>query len=460
MSREVFLLPDVGEGLIEAEIVTWKVGVGDVVILNQPLVDVETAKAVVELPSPFAGTVVTLHGEVGDTMEVNQPLVTFDVATEGESHVHDESDTGRPVHGSSHSEDAPVEQRREPVLIGYGVADEEGTVTRRKRRTEVSEDSTSPAVEATLSGPVRTTPPVRLLAKQYGLDLSTVRGTGRDGVITREDVERTQRAPAVAAATRATRRLTGPSHSSHFVGRDIESWASGPREERIPVKGVLKTMAEAMVQSSTRQPQAAVWLRVDATKTMELLSGLKGHPNLSGVRLSPLTIAALAVCDAARHFPGINSSFDDVNDEVVIRRYVNLGIAADTPRGLIVPNIKGADELDVVAMASALSTLVDMARSGTTTPRDMLATTITITNVGPFGVDGAMAILPPGTGAIVCVGQVVKSPWVLDDQIVVRQVVELTLTFDHRQVDGALASAALAHIGKFLEDPATALLAQ
>jgi pyruvate dehydrogenase E2 component (dihydrolipoamide acetyltransferase) len=455
LSREVFLLPDVGEGLIEAEIVTWKVGVGDVVILNQPLVDVETAKAVVELPSPFAGTVVTLHGEVGDTMEVNQPLVTFDVATGATPPVNDVPDPGPAV-----LEDAPVEQRREPVLIGYGVADEEGAVTRRSRRTAViSEKSTSPVNEATLSGPVRTTPPVRLLAKQYGLDLSTVTGTGRDGLVTREDVERTQRGPA-PIASRPARRLTGPDQSSHFVGRDIESWASGPREERIPVKGVLKTMAEAMVQSSTRQPQAAVWLRVDATKTMELLNGLKGHPNLSGVRLSPLTIAALAVCDAARHYPGINSSFDDVNDEVVIRRYVNLGIAADTPRGLIVPNIKGADELDVVAMASALSALVETARSGTATPQDMLATTITITNVGPFGVDGAMAILPPGTGAIVCVGQVVKSPWVSDDQIVVRHVVELTMTFDHRQVDGALASAALAHIGKFLEDPATALLAQ
>jgi 2-oxoisovalerate dehydrogenase E2 component (dihydrolipoyl transacylase) len=437
----------VGEGLIEAEIVTWKVAVGDVVTLNQALVDVETAKATVELPSPFAGTVVTLHGQAGDTMQVNQPLVTIEVGTQSAPHANEK----QVVH------DETTVNRREPVLIGYGVANEDVAVVRRTRRvaTVPTKDSVVPDSP---SGPVRSTPPVRLLAKQYGVDLAAVNATGRDGLVTRDDVERARSGPVAPDARRSL--ITGPTSSSRFVGREIASWSSGPREERIPVKGVLKSMAEAMVQSSTTQPQAAVWLRVDATKTMELLEGLKAHPNFAGVRLSPLTIVALAVCDAARHFPGINSSFDTQNSEVVVRRYVNLGIAADTPRGLIVPNIKDADQLDVVAMASALSSLVQTARSGTTTPNDMLGTTLTITNVGPFGVDAAMALLPPGTGAIVCVGKIAKAPWVVDDQLAVRQVVELAMTFDHRQVDGALASSVLAHIGRFLEDPATALVAQ
>lgn len=451
MSQQVFLLPDVGEGLIEAEIVTWKVGVGDVVVLNQPLVDVETAKAVVELPSPFAGVVVTLHGNVGDTMEVNTPLVTFEVGPEPAPHANEK----QVVH------DVPDEQRREPVLIGYGVANEEGSSTRRSRRRAAETPlAQTIAHHPSAGGVVRTTPPVRLLAKQLSVDLSTLTATGRDGLVTREDVERAHDQSAEAASTLggyAPMRSTAA--TSRFAGRDIESWSLGAKEERIPVKGVLKAMADAMVQSSSQQPQAAVWVRVDATKTMELITSLKQHQDFS-VRLSPLTFVALAVCDAARHFPGVNSSFDADNGEVIVRRYVNLGIAADTPRGLVVPNIKGADRLGLREMAGQLTQLVETARQGATTPADMLGATITITNVGPFAVDGAMAIVPPGTGAIVCVGNVAKAPWVLNDEIVVRHVAELSMTFDHRQIDGALASRVIAHIARYLEDPAAALLAQ
>jgi pyruvate dehydrogenase E2 component (dihydrolipoamide acetyltransferase) len=218
-------------------------------------------------------------------------------------------------------------------------------------------------------------------------------------------------------------------------------------------------MSEAMVQSAFSAPHAAVWVRLDATKTVELLASLKQQASLNDIRLSPLSIVALALCDAARHYPGINSSFDSNTSEVVVRRSVNLGIAADTPRGLIVPNIKGADELDLVGMATALNVLVDKARNGTTTPNEMIGTTLTITNVGPFGVDAAMPILPPGTGAILAVGQIAKSPWVIDDEIVVRHVVELALAFDHRQIDGAMASRVLSHVGAYLGDPATAMIA-
>jgi 2-oxoisovalerate dehydrogenase E2 component (dihydrolipoyl transacylase) len=467
VSEEIFLLPDVGEGLVEAEIVEWKVKVGDVVTLNQPLVDIETAKATVELPSPYAGTIVTLHGNPGDVMEVHQPLITFDVGGSGASKATAKTST-KPT--SSATIDEPVaevasDEGRQAVLVGYGVANEDGVATRKHRRQGATPPAPVPApaaVTAVTSNPglaPRSTPPVRLYAKQHGVDVAALRGTGPDGLITRDDVELALNGSTTPApSTRASAPITGPTTTSRFVGREIESWSSGLKEERIPVKGVLRSMSEAMVQSAFSAPHAAVWVRVDATRTVEILASLKKHPGLAGVRLSPLTITALAVCDAARNFPGINSSFDSDNHEVVVRRSVNLGIAAATDRGLIVPNIKGADQLDLLGMASALNVLVEKARAGTTTPNEMIGTTLTITNVGPFGVDAAMPILPPGTGAILAIGQIAKAPWVVNDEVVVRHVVELAMSFDHRQIDGAMASAVLAHIGRFLSDPAPAMI--
>lgn len=475
MSEEIFLLPDVGEGLVEAEIVEWKVNVGDVVTLNQPLVDIETAKATVELPSPYAGTVVALHGKPGDVMEVHKPLITFDVGgSGGAAPAQVAASEPTPAPEPSEKQEGSVGEGREAVLIGYGVANEDGVATRKHRRQGGSKPApATPAAAASAPAPApaatvvttasslapRSTPPVRLYAKQHGLDIASLTGTGRDGLITREDVEQALNGGGAASPSRVSAPITGPNTTSRFVGRELESWSTGPKEERIPVKGVLRSMAEAMVHSAFTQPRAAVWVRVDATRTMDLVTSLKQQPNLAGVRLSPLTIIALAVCDAARHFPGINSSFDDDANEVIVRRTVNLGIAADTPRGLIVPNIKGADQLDLIGMASALTVLVDKARQGTTTPNEMIGTTLSITNVGPFGVDAAIPILPPGTGAILAVGQIAKAPWVVDDQVVVRQVVELAMAFDHRQVDGAMASAVLSHIGRFLHDPAPAIIA-
>lgn len=451
MSEQIFLLPDVGEGLVEAEIVQWKVQVGDVVTLNQPLIDIETAKATVELPSPYAGTVKVLHGNVGDLMEVGKPLIVFEVdaATSAEA-----PSTSSDVPAGN----APTGEGRTAVLVGYGVANEDTAPTRRHRRQGAT---SAPAPAAAAPSPAgvtrpapRSTPPVRLYAKQHGVDIATLAGTGRDGLITRDDVDR---ALHVAPTTTAARGVTSGG-AMRFAGREIQSWASGPQEERIPVKGVLRSMSEAMTHSAFSAPHAVVWVKVDATKTVELLASLKQRSELNGVRLSPLTIVALALCDAARHYPGINSSFDTANAEVVLRRTVNLGIAANTPRGLIVPNVKGADQLGLVAMANEINALVDRARAGTTTPNEMLATTLTITNVGPFAVDGAMPILPPGTGAILAVGQVAKTPWVVDDAVVVRHAVELSMSFDHRQIDGALASQVIAHVGRFVEDPAPSLI--
>ena len=457
MSREVFLLPDVGEGLVEAEIVAWKVAVGDVVALNQPLVDVETAKATVELPSPFSGTVVELHHAVGDVVEVHKPLVSI------------ETDASAPAPAAAAPAEAapaaePIEKTREAVLVGYGVGDE-GAPTRTRRRRGAPAPvaptpvASAPAAPVASEGPAlapRSTPPVRLYAKSHGIDLSTVRGTGRDGLITRADVEALLAGGVAGGVARAP---VAPTTTTRFVGHDLAPWASGPAEERIPVRGVLRSMAEAMTQSARSAPHAAVWVRLDATRTMELVAALKQRPAFSGVRLSPLAIVAMAVCDAARHYPGVNSSFDAEKGEVVVRRVVNLGIAADTPRGLIVPNVKAADRLDLVAMAQALNTLVDTARAGTTAPNDMLGTTITITNVGPFNVDAAVPILPPGTGAIVAFGRVAPAPWVVDGEVAVRQVTELAMSFDHRQVDGALASRVLRHVADYLEDPGPRLIA-
>jgi 2-oxoisovalerate dehydrogenase E2 component (dihydrolipoyl transacylase) len=455
VSSQQFVLPDVGEGLTEAEIVVWKVNVGDTVTLNQPLIDIETAKATVELPSPYAGVVTKLHGNVGDVVEVGKPLIDIEVAGSPSE------PAAAPTEPAVTSEPAV----RTAVLVGYGVSEESGTPTRQHRRRGTSPSApaaplAAPSVPAAvLSAPnpsalaPRSTPPVRLYAKQNGLDLASLSGTGRDGLITRSDVER-----ALSRGNGATV-PSAPTSTTKFVGHELASWESGPKEERIVVRGVLKSMSEAMVKSAFSAPHAAAWVRFDATRSVELLASLKSRPSLEGVRITPLTLIALALCDAARHYPGINSSFDEEHGEVIVRRSVNLGIAADTPRGLIVPNIRGADALTLVPMANALSNLVQKARAGTTTPNEMMHTTLTITNVGPFGIDGAMPILPPGTSVILAVGQIAKAPWVLDDAVVVRQVMEIAMSFDHRLIDGALASRVLRHVADFLGDPAAAMLA-
>ncbi len=297
---------------------------------------------------------------------------------------------------------------------------------------------------------------MRLYAKQHGVDLATVTGTGREGIVTRADVERALARPAAPSAPRTT---PASAPVTSLAGRPVAPWSEGPLEEHIPVRGVLRSMAEAMTQSAFSTPQAAVWVRVDATRTVELLESLRQRPAFAASRLSPLAIVAMAVVDGARRFPAINSTFDAAAQEVVIRRRVNLGVAAATPRGLIVPNVKAADTLGLSEMTAALSALVDAARAGTTTPEAMLHTTITITNVGPFAVDGAVPILPPGTSAILAVGQIARRPWVVGEAVVPRHTVDLSMAFDHRHVDGALASAFIAHVGRFLEDPAPALIA-
>ncbi len=457
-----FRLPDLGEGLTESEILSWKVAVGDTVTLNQVIAEVETAKAVVELPSPFAGVVAELHEQPGTVVEVGKPIVSFEVDDAGSSNGGGVPDTrdrsagdraavetstkGLPATADAQAVGAPA--KREPNLVGYGAVVEHSGRPTRRARGQVQDAKSAPPEAPALSEPAvaaqaetanserpRSTPPVRKLARDLGIELELVAGTGPGGLITREDVQN------FSGATEA------PSETQVSVAR-------GERETRTPIKGVRKFTAAAMVQSAFTAPHVTEFLTVDVTPTMELLARLKGHKAFDGYKLTPLTIAAKAVLVALRNNPSLNSRWDEASQEIVQFNYVNLGIAAATPRGLTVPNIKDADRLTLRELSTALTELTDTARAGKTSPSELSGGTISITNIGVFGIDAGTPILNPGEAAIVALGAVRKAPWVVNDQLAVRQVMSLSLSFDHRLVDGEQGSRFLADLGAILADPA------
>ncbi|MEI2276378.1 2-oxo acid dehydrogenase subunit E2 [Paenarthrobacter ilicis] len=446
-----FRLPDLGEGLTESEILSWKVAVGDTVTLNQVIAEVETAKAVVELPSPFAGTVAALHEQPGTVVEVGKPIVSFEVDDAGAANrTGVASDVGGPTAvepETAGSKSGAQPAKREPNLVGYGaVVEHNGRPARRARGSVAGEQApTAPVVTSSEEVPPsekepvserpRSTPPVRKLARDRGIDLHQVRGTGPGGLITREDVQ------GFGAASR--------DDSGAAV-----SGLQNERTTRTPIKGVRKFTAAAMVQSAFTAPHVTEFLTVDVTATMELLARLKGSKAFDGLKLTPLTVAAKAVLIALRNNPTLNSRWDAAAQEIIQFNYVNLGIAAATPRGLTVPNIKDADGLSLRGISSALTELTDTARAGKTPPADLSGGTISITNIGVFGIDAGTPILNPGEAAIVALGAVRKAPWVVDDQIVVRQVMSISLSFDHRLVDGEQGSRFLADLGAILSDPA------
>jgi pyruvate dehydrogenase E2 component (dihydrolipoamide acetyltransferase) len=477
---KTFALPDVGEGLTEAEILTWHVAVGDTVTVNQTIVEIETAKAAVELPCPYAGTVTEIFVAEGDVVPVGTPILT--ITTPGSPATVPAEGAPGPVRGTPASPLPPqaadtvptaaAPAAREAVLVGYGVK-QTGTPQRRARVLAHDPHGTT-APEAGPPGeavkPVRhggleigrhaeevlsrraavlAKPPVRRLAKDLHVDLSGVDPTGAGGVITRADVERT--AMLAASVSTEARPSSAP---SVLLTRD----PSAPREVRTPIKGVTKVMAEAMVSSAFTAPHVTEWVEVDVTRTLDLVERLRARPQFEGVKVSPLLLVATGLIRAARQHPGVNATWDGAAGEIVTKNYVNLGIAAATPRGLVVPNVKDADLLDLVGLARALQGLVDTARAGRTTPADMAGGTITITNVGVFGVDGGTPIINPGESAILCMGRAVAKPWVVEGEVRVRQVMQLTLSFDHRLVDGALGSQVLASVARFLEDPAVELV--
>ena len=487
-----FNLPDVGEGLTEAEIVTWMVKPGDAVSVNQIIVEIETAKSLVELPVPFAGVVTQLLAAEGETVEVGKPIIAVTVAdgavgagtptapaqqlhnmvaTNAEAAAAAQANasvaaapvvaapvapTSSPVAAAPTSAPAavsmpaaPAEEKAPPALVGYGVSHSTGG-TRRRGRT-VPGGIPAPAA-ATAALPIAAAqqnivvglgeesviakPATRALARELNVDITKVTPSGLAGEITSEDV--------VAAAQQASvfRNLTTPE-------------APSERETRIPVKGVRKAIANAMVTSAFQAPHVSIFVDVDATRTMEYVKRLKASTDFAGVKVTPLLIMAKAMMWAVRRNPMVNATFTD--EEIIVHNYVNFGIAAATPRGLIVPNIKDADQMSMLELAKAIEQLATTAREGKTQPAEMQNGTITITNIGVFGVDTGTPILNPGECAIVALGSIRPKPWVVNGEIQVRQVTTIGATFDHRVVDGDVASRFVQDVASVIEEPALLL---
>ncbi len=494
MPVQQFRLPDPGEGLTEAEIVTWRVAQGDTVKVNDIVVEVETAKSLVELPVPFAGLVTELLVNEGDTVEVGTPIISVETAPGAPTTVQDAQSQGAVEPGIEGSpapkvdpsvtgagDDAEIEEGkiggttstgRTAVLVGYGVKQTEAK--RRPRKAGVvpehfpthNPDEFVPSSEVALgdrtarapraaqpivgreagAGRVLAKPPVRKLAKDLGVNLDEVAASGEGGVITRSDVE----AHASGAPTNG-------------VAAPVARPSDGALEERVPVKGVRKMTAQAMVKSAFTAPHVTEWITVDVTKTMELVENLKRDKEFREVKVTPLLVLAKALCLAIARNPGMNAVLDEAAQEIVVKRYVNLGIAAATPRGLLVPNIKDAHAMTMRQLAEAIGELTGTAREGRTQPAEMSGGTITITNVGVFGVDSGTPIINPGESAIVCFGAIRKQPWVVtnaagDDELAIRHVTQLAVSFDHRLIDGELGSRFLADLAAILEDPARGLV--
>lgn len=454
-----FKMPDVGEGLTEAEILKWYVQPGDTVTDGQVVCEVETAKAAVELPVPFDGVVHELRFPEGTTVDVGEVIIAVDVAP-GSGDAPAQAEPVPEAVAEPEAEEAP--KGRQPVLVGYGVA-ESSTKRRARKGVAVPGPAAAAAVQAELNGraaaepapaPVPegrplAKPPVRKLAKDLGIDLATVTPTGEGGVITREDVHAAA-APAQPAAPvqPAPVAETAPAAEEAAV-----SSVQGARETRVPVKGVRKAIAQAMVGSAFTAPHVTEFVTVDVTRTMKLVAELKEDKDMAGVRVNPLLIIAKALLVAIKRNPEVNASWDEAAQEIVQKHYVNLGIAAATPRGLIVPNIKDAHEKTLPQLAEALGELVSTAREGRTSPAAMAGGTVTITNVGVFGVDTGTPILNPGESAILAVGAIKLQPWVHKGKVKPRQVTTLALSFDHRLVDGELGSKVLADVAAILEQP-------
>ncbi|MFF9346751.1 dihydrolipoamide acetyltransferase family protein [Streptomyces sp. NPDC014734] len=455
-----FKMPDVGEGLTEAEILKWYVQPGDTVADGQVVCEVETAKAAVELPIPFDGVVHELRYPEGTTVDVGQVIIAVDVAPgSGDATPAPVAEPVAEVAAEDKAEDeAP--KGRQPVLVGYGVS-ESSTKRRARKGTTASVPAAAAAVQGEMNGHRATVvpesrplakPPVRKLAKDLGIDLATVVPTGEGGIITREDVHAAA-TPVPAQAQAPAPVAAAPVAAEAEVPAPVVVATVGARETRIPVKGVRKAIAQAMVGSAFTAPHVTEFVTVDVTRTMKLVAELKEDKDMAGVRVNPLLIIAKALLVAIRRNPDINSAWDEANQEIVRKHYVNLGIAAATPRGLIVPNIKDAHDKTLPELAAALGELVSTARDGKTSPAAMAGGTVTITNVGVFGVDTGTPILNPGESAILAVGAIKLQPWVHKGKVKPRQVTTLALSFDHRLVDGELGSKVLADVAAILEQP-------
>jgi pyruvate dehydrogenase E2 component (dihydrolipoamide acetyltransferase) len=493
MTVNEYKLPDVGEGLTEAEIVTWMVKVGDVIKVNDVVVEIETAKSLVELPSPYAGTVTAILVPEGETVPVGTPIISVSDGKESpaEPAAPASADSKDPAASTTSPMDlsnpAATGGGENQTLVGYGPRS--GAAMRRARRGpataatmagsaaqmqvqgsfalgQADTSEVVPADEAPVPatpareprealrptgawsvGSVLAKPPVRKLARDLGVDLASVTPSGAGGTVTLQDVE--------AAAGGGYRPQRDAAREG--AGAPVADRPGSLVDRREPVKGVRKMMAQAMADSAFSAPHVTEWVTVDVTRTMRLVDSLRQDRAFAEVKVSPLLVLARAVCLAMRRTPEVNAFWDEPAQEVVFRGSVNLGIAAATPRGLVVPNVKGADAMTMVELAGALNQLTGTAREGRTQPAEMAGGSFTITNVGVFGVDAGTPIINPGEGAILCFGAVRKQPWVHKGKVKARDVTTLALSFDHRFIDGAKGSQFLADVAAILEDPAAAL---
>jgi len=487
MTLNKFNLPDVGEGLTEAEIVSWKVKPGDTVAVNDVLCEIETAKSLVELPSPFAGTVTELLVPVGVTIDVGTAIISVSDAVTGDptpADVPAPATPVQPLYGKLPADDAGTS---DSALAGgplVGSGPKADAVKRRPRKTppaagvpEVPLPNRSltpqarpgnpavvgpgpttgaldnrPTLGGTLTGLVNRVlakPPVRKIARDLGIDLADVVATGSRGEVTREDLVSYQ-----------AQRDAELDQAEGFWGK-----AGKPQDqriERIPVKGVRKATAKAMVESAFAAPHVSIFVDVDASRTMEFVKRLKASRDFEGIKVSPLLILAKAVIWAAARNPSVNATWVDNVDgtdaaEIHVKHYLNLGIAAATPRGLMVPNIKDAQDLSLKELALALNNLATTARAGKTQPAEMQGGTLTITNIGALGIDTGTPIINPGEVAIVAFGTIKQKPWVLDGEVIPRWITTLGGSFDHRVVDGDLSARFMADVAAILEEPALLL---
>jgi pyruvate dehydrogenase E2 component (dihydrolipoamide acetyltransferase) len=496
MTLNKFTLPDVGEGLTEAEIVAWKVKPGDTVAVNDVLCEIETAKSLVELPSPFAGTVTELLVPEGVTIDVGTAIISVSDAASGDPTPADvpapaalvqplygklpadDGDTsggapaGGPLVGSGPKADAVKRRPRkaapaaavsvnapeiEPVQP-HTLAEvftgrhETGAGTGNQAPGPTAVVDSRPTLGGTITGLVNRVlakPPVRKIARDLGIDLADVVATGFRGEVTREDLVSYQ-----------AQRDAEHDKADGFWGKAGKP--QGQRIERIPVKGVRKATAKAMVESAFAAPHVSIFVDVDASRTMEFVKRLKASRDFEGIKVSPLLILAKAVIWAAARNPSVNATWVDHVDgteaaEIQIKHYMNLGIAAATPRGLMVPNIKDAQDLSLKELALALNNLATTARAGKTLPAEMQGGTLTITNIGALGIDTGTPIINPGEVAIVAFGTIKQKPWVLDGDVIPRWITTLGGSFDHRVVDGDLSARFMADVAAILEEPALLL---
>ena len=493
-ATRTFALPDLGEGLTEAELVRWLVGVGDAVAVDQPIAEVETAKALVEVPSPYGGTVAELHGEPGETIDVGAPLITVAEMGAGTAEMGapaaemggggaemggGTAEMGAPAaemgagvaaaRAAYRSEEragsrAPEESRGSGnVLIGYGTpGGAGGGRTRRRKGAPPSSAPAAPGVPPARPGgttapgrAVRVVSPiVRRLARDLGVSLTSVTGTGPDGLIMRRDIESAPTSPAEAP----TSAMQAPTSAAQApISAEVDARTGLPVASRTPVKGVRKAVAQAMVRSRTEIPEATVWVDADATALVELRADLKrrdphGTPSL-------LAFIARFVLAGLAKYPELNTRIDGTGDaqEIVAFDGVNLGFAAQTDRGLVVPAIRGAQALSARGLDAEIRRLTALARDGKASPADLTGGTFTLNNYGVFGVDGSAAIINHPEAAILGVGRIVDRPWAVDGELAVRKVVQLTLTFDHRVCDGGTAGGFLRYVADAVERPGSVL---